>query len=191
VNKSAKSFIGLVVSLNMAALPQYYIASASEVSNSDIAEAVVYSACTYGLVLDPAQMNLQVIQKSNIDTILNFRIIDGGNATASLAENDNPRARTGYENVVQGFTTARVLDKKWSPLAPALENAMTIGLKKWNSGFTFGQAQQAAETSALSTMTALCRIAQIGVSSKAKKTKMSLRSYVIKTAGQYLPPLPK
>jgi hypothetical protein len=164
--------------------------NASAASNGDIAEALTYSGCTWGMILEPDKFKVEQTVRGNVGLGLQFRLIDEGVSTTQLEKIDTPRARIGYDHFLQSWSTAGVLNSKWKPLESTYEKGMQTGLKKWNSGETFGVSGKAAIAIAAPKLTALCRVAEIGVKTKALKAKLSTRKYVIKVTGSYLPPLP-
>jgi hypothetical protein len=164
--------------------------AAQAYGNSEIAEALAYSGCTFGLALDEKQFGMDQSLASAMSLSLRYRIIDEGVSVASMQSMDTPKGRTGHQHLLQSWATAGILSTKWKSLEPAYEKGMMAGLKKWNSGATLGVAITSAGAASGSKLTALCRVAEIAVSSKAKKAKMPLRQYIIKVSGKYLPPLP-
>jgi len=164
--------------------------NASAASNGDIAEALTYSGCTWGMILEPGKFKMEQTVKGDVELGLQFRLIDEGVSVASLDRIDNPRARKGYDHFLQSWATAGVLNSKWKTLESTYEKGMQAGLKKWSSGETFGVSAKAATAIAAPKLTALCRVAEIGVKTKALKAKLSNRKYVIEVTGSYLPPLP-
>jgi hypothetical protein len=164
--------------------------NASAASNGDIAEALTYSGCTWGLILEPGKFNMEQTVKGSVEFGLQFRLIDEGISVSPLEKIDTPRARKGYDHFLQSWSTAGVLNSKWKPLESTYEKGMQAGLKNWNSGKSFGVSGKAATAIAAPKLVALCRVAEIGVKTKALKAKLSTRKYVIKVTGSYLPPLP-
>jgi hypothetical protein len=164
------------------------ISPANAYSNTEVSEALAYSGCTYGLVLNPNQFGIN----QNIDSILNLGLmyyLDGqGDGLESW--NLNSKGQVGYDHVFESWATAGALSSKWRSLEPTLNKGLATGAKKWSSGATLGVSKNAAKSAAGSKLTALCRIAQISVESKSKKSKLTVRQYVIKVSGQYLPQLP-
>ncbi len=159
-------------------------------SNSDVAEALVYSGCTFGLVNNTQQFTMQQLVRSNLSLGLSYKIIDEGESTATLDQRDTTKGRIGYQHVLQSWATAGVLSSKWKSLEPSYDKGLLAGFKRWMGGATLGVSTNAAESTAGPKLTALCRVAEIAVTSKAKKAKTPLRQYIIKTSGSYLPPLP-
>jgi hypothetical protein len=155
-------------------------------SKSDTAEAFAYSGCAYGQLIPIG--DLKIVVNSGISVGLMYRLEDEGLALDSWPL--TPTGRIGYEHLLESWTTAGALDSKWKALEAGYEKAMLSGIKKWKSGATLGVSSKAASAASLSKIYSLCRIAQIGVLEKAKKSKLNIRQYVIKAGGQYLPPLP-
>jgi hypothetical protein len=158
--------------------------------NTEIAEALAYSGCTFGLGLDPKYFGMDQSVASAVYLGLVYRIVDEGESTDAIEKIDTPKGRRGYDNLRQSWATAGLLSSKWKSLEPTYEKGLAAGLNKWKSGATLGAARNSAQSVAVSKLTAICRVAQISVTGKAKKSKMSLRQYIIKVSGQYLPPLP-
>jgi hypothetical protein len=158
--------------------------------NSDIAEALTYSGCTFGLGLDPKEFGMDQSVASAIHLGLAYKIIDEGESTDVIEKMDTPKGRRGYENLRQSWATAGLLNSKWKSLETTYEKGLAAGLKKWKSGATLGVARNSAQSMAVSKLTALCRVAEISVTAKAKKSKIPLRQYIIKVSGEYLAPLP-
>jgi hypothetical protein len=167
------------------------VANASQPSRADIAEALVYSGCTYALLNDPVKLGMNSIVEAIITLRLNLKIVDDGSAPDALTKMDFPSARKLDEHIQQSWVTAGVLDSKWKPLMTNLNLATKTGFAKWKSGSTFGVSDNAAKSASTPSLVAFCRISQINVTNKAKKSKASVKGYVLKTTGQYLPPLPK
>jgi len=164
--------------------------NAKAYGNSEIAEALAYSGCTFGLVLDVKQFGMQQTVDSDLNLGLSYRIIDEGESTDLIDKMDTPKGRTGYQHLLQSWATAGALSSKWKSLESTYEKGLLAGLKRWRGGATLGVSGDAANSAAVPKLTALCRIAEIAVTSKAKKAKMPLRQYIIKVSGKYLPPLP-
>lgn len=164
--------------------------NASAASNGDIAEALTYSGCTWGMILEPDNFKIEQSVTGNVELSLQFRLIDEGVSVPSLEKIDTPRGRIGYDHLMQSWSTAGVLSSKWKPLESTLEKGVQAGIKQWNSGKTFGVSSKTATAIASPKLIALCRVAAIGVKTKALKAKLSTRKYVIKVTGRYLPPLP-
>lgn len=181
---SRKLFSLLVLAL---CLPNQ-VAQAS--GNSEIAEALAYSGCTFGLGLDPKEFGMDQSVASVIYLGLAYRIIDEGESTDTIEKMDTPKGRRAYENLRQSWATAGLLNSKWKSLETTYEKGLAAGLKKWKSGATLGVARNSAQSMAMSKLTALCRVTEISVTTRAKKSKIPLRQYIIKVSGEYLPPLP-
>jgi hypothetical protein len=164
---------------------------ANAFSNSDIAEALAYSGCTWAMFLESSEYGLETTVGTTIGMGLNLRIIDEGLSVPGIEKIDTPRVRLGYNHVLQSWSTAGVLSTKWKSLESSYEKGMQAGIRKWDSGSTLGVSKNAAEAIAGSKITALCRVAEIGVKKKATKAKLTTKKYVIKVTGSYLPPLPK
>jgi hypothetical protein len=162
--------------------------SAIAYSNSETAEALAYSGCTYGLLSDPNQFGM----KKNVDANLSVGLMYwlDGQGTGLDSWNLTDKGRIGYEHLLESWATAGALNSKWRPLETYFSKGLAAGEKKWSSGATLGFAKNAANAIAGSKLTALCRIAQISIESKSKKSKLTVRQYVIKVSGQYLPQLP-
>lgn len=158
--------------------------------NADIAEAIAYSGCTGGLVLNPNQFGMNVTVNSLISLGLSYRIIDEGRATEVIEQRDTTEGRSSHEHILQAWATAGALSSKWKALESTYEKGISVGIKRWISGATLGVSTRAAESTASPKLSALCRIAEIAVLSKSKKSKMPLRQYILKTSGNYLPALP-
>ena len=161
---------------------------ANAYSNAETAEALAYSGCTYGLVLDPNQFGIN----QNVDSILNLGLMYYLDSQGDGLEswNLNTKGQVGYDHTFESWATAGALSSKWRSLEPTLNKGLAAGAKKWSSGATLGVSKNAAKSAAGSKLTALCRISQISIESKSKKSKLSVRQYVIKVSGQYLPQLP-
>lgn len=164
--------------------------SANAFSNGDIAEALTYSGCTFGLLLDSKQFGMEQSVRSDVRIGLNYRLIDEGLSVPAIEKIDTPKGRKGYDHFLQSWSTAAVLSSRWKSLETTYEKGMQAGIKKWNSGATLGISSNAATAIAVPKLTALCRVAEISVTSKALKAKLTLRNYIIKVTGSYLPPLP-
>lgn len=159
-------------------------------SNSDIAEALAYSGCTFGLSNDTREFTMQTLVNSSLSIGLNYKIIDEGRSVDIIDKMDTPRGRTGYRHILESWATAGILNSKWRSLESTYERALMAGLKRWIGGANLGISRRAAESTAGPKLTALCRIAEIAVTNKAKKAKMPLRQYIIRISGSYLPSLP-
>lgn len=164
------------------------IMPANAYTNRDISEALAYSGCTYGLVLDPNQFGVS----QNVDSILNLGLMYflDGQGDGKDSWNLNTKGQVGYDHVLESWATAGALNSTWRSLEPTLNKGLVTGAKKWSSGSTLGISKNAAKSVSGSKLTALCRIAQINVESKSKKSKLTVRQYVIRVTGQYLPQLP-
>lgn len=127
---------------------------------------------------------------SGLNLGLSYRIIDERESVAAIDKIYTPKGRTGYQHLLQSWATAGILSSKWRSLETTYEKGLLAGLKRWRTGGSLGVSGDAANSAAVPKLTALCRVAQIAVTSKAKKAKMPLRQYIIKVSGQYLPPLP-
>ena len=158
--------------------------------DSEIAETLAYSGCTFGLALDPKGFGMDQSVASAIYLGLAYRIIDEGDSTDVIEKMDTPKGRRGYENLRQSWATAGLLNSKWKSLEITYEKGLTAGLRKWKSGATLGVSRNSAQSVAASKLTALCRVTEISVTAKAMKSKIPLRQYIIKVSGKYLPPLP-
>lgn len=158
--------------------------------NSEIAQALAYSGCTFGLALDTKNFGMDQSVASAIYFGLAYRIIDEDESVEAIEKMDTPKGRRGYENLRQSWATAGLLNSKWKSLETTYEKGLTAGLKKWKSGATLGVAKNSAESMAASKLTAQCRVAEIAVTAKARKSNVPLRQYIIKVSGKYLPPLP-
>jgi len=163
---------------------------ATAFTKAEIAEAVAYSGCTWGLLLDGNKFGIEQSVNSNIGLGLTYRLIDEGLSVPGIENADTPKGRVGYSNLLQSWSTAGILSSRWKALEPTYEKGLQAGIKKWNTGSTLGVSKNSASAVALPKLTALCRIAEIGVTSKALKAKLSIRKYVIKVGGSYLPRLP-
>jgi hypothetical protein len=163
--------------------------AANAFSNSDISEALTYSGCTFGLVLEPNQFGWEQTLRSNVGMGLQFRLIDEGLSVPGIEKIDTPEVRIGYNHLLQSWTTAGVLSSKWKSLETTYEKGLQAGIKKWNSGASLGISKNSARAIAVPKLTALCRVAEVGVKTKASKAKLTMRNYVIKVARGYLPPL--
>lgn len=166
----------------------FQITPANAYSNAEIAEALAYSGCTYGLLSDPNRFGM----KQNVDANLGVGLMYWleGQGTGLDSWNLTDKGRIGYEHLLESWATASTLNSKWRPLETFFSKGLAAGEKKWSSGASLGFAKNAANATAGSKLTALCRIAQISVESKSKKSKLSVRQYVIKVSGQYLAQLP-
>jgi hypothetical protein len=157
-------------------------------SNTEVAEALAYSGCTYGLLSDPNRFGMRKNVDANLGVGLMYWL--DGQGTGLDSWNLTDKGRIGYEHLLESWATAGALNSKWRPLEAFFSKGLAAGEKKWSSGATLGFAKNAANATAGSKLTALCRIAQISIESKAKKSKLTVRQYVIKVSGQYLPQLP-
>lgn len=164
--------------------------NASEPSKAEIAQALAFSGCTWGLSSSNYKSDLNVEMELTIYAGLVLAIIDNGSTNKSLLKMDIPRVRSGSEHVKQSWVTAGALDPKWKVLTQSYTDAINVGIKKWNSGSNLGVAQKAANAASNATLTSICRIAQIGVYNKGGTSYPKVKAYIIKTAGKYLPPLP-
>jgi hypothetical protein len=164
--------------------------NAKAFSNGDIAEALAYSGCTWGMILEPNQFGMEQSVRSSVRLGLNYRIIDEGLSVPAIEKSDTPKGRTGYNHLLQSWATAGILSSRWKSLESTYEKGMQAGIKKWNSGATLGFSNNSATAVSVSKLTGPCRVAEIGVKAKANKTKLTIRQYVIKVTGGYLPPLP-
>lgn len=164
--------------------------SAKAFSNGDISEALVYSGCTAGMILDPKQFGMEQIVRSSVKLGLKYRLIDEGLSVPAIESADTPKGRAGYNHLLQGWATAGVLSSKWKPLESTFEKGLQAGIKKWNSGATLGVSSNSATAVSVSKLVGLCRVAEVNVIAKATKAKLSIRQYVVKVTGGYLPPLP-
>ena len=164
--------------------------AANAFSNGDIAEALTYSGCTFGLVLDSKEFGMEQSVRSAVGLGLNYRIIDEGLSVPAIEKVDTPKGRMGYDHLLQSWSTSAVLSSRLRSLETTYEKGIQAGMKKWNSGANFGISSNTARANAVPKLTALCRVAEIGVTSKALKAKLTLRKYIIKVTGSYLPPLP-
>jgi len=164
--------------------------NASAASNGDIAEALTYSGCTWGLLLESSEFGMELNVKSDIAVGLSYRLMDEGLSTPGIEKMNTPKGRIGYDHLLQSWSTAGVLSSKWKPMESTYEKSMQAGIKKWKSGSTLGVSGNSAKAAGLPKLTALCRVAEIGVKTKALKAKLSTRNYVMKVTGSYLPPLP-
>ena len=164
--------------------------TANAFSNGDIAEALTYSGCTFGMALDSNKSSWEQNVAINVQIGLNYRLIDEGLSVPAIVKIDTPKGRIGYNHLLQSWTTAGVLSSKWKSLETTYEKGIQAGIKKWNSGSTLGVSNNSAAAIAVPKLTALCRVAEVGVKTKASKAKLTIRRYVIKVAGSYLPPLP-
>jgi hypothetical protein len=159
-------------------------------SNSEISEALAYSGCTFGLSNNTQQFTMQTLINSSLSIGLNYKIIDEGRSVDTIDKMDTPRGRAAYQHTLESWATAGVLNSKWKSLESTYEKGLLAGLKRWVGGANLGVSRRAAEATAGPKLTALCRVAEIAVTNKAKKAKMPLRQYIIKISGSYLPPLP-
>ena len=166
-------------------------AEAGEPSKSEIAEALAFSGCSWGLSNANLKADLKTSMELTIYAGLILALIDNGTTNKVILKIENPTIRSGSEHVTQSWVTAGALDSRWKPLTQSYQKAIEVGIKKWNSGSNLGIAQKAAFSSSSSSLTSLCRIARIGVYDKSGTSYSRAKQYVIKTAGQYLPPLPK
>lgn len=158
---------------------------ASASSNSDIAEALTYSGCTWGLALDPNQFGMTQNISSIVGLALMYRLEEQGEGLDSWTLTE--KGRIGYQSVQESWATAGALSSKWSALSSTLERGLSAGQKKWNSGATLGVSKNSASAVSTPKLAALCRIAQIKVTTKASKAKKSISQYVISTTGKYRP----
>jgi hypothetical protein len=183
---TSKKFFSLLV-LALFLPPQ----AAQAYGDNEIAEALVYSGCTFGLGPNAKRVGMDLSLVSSMGLSLQYRIIDEGVNRGSFESNDTPFGRRGHQHRLQSWVTAGVLNSKWESLEPTYEKGILVGLSKWKSGAaTIGDSTYAAGLVSRAKLTALCRVAEIAVSSKAKRAKMPIRQYIIKVAGKYLPPLP-
>lgn len=164
--------------------------SAKAFSNRDIAEALAYSGCTWGMILDPNQFGMEQSVRSTVTIGLKYRIIDEGLGIPSIEKSDTPKGRIGYNHLLQSWSTAGVLSSRWKPLESAFEKGLQAGIKKWNSGATLGVSNNSAVAVSVSKLVGLCRVTEVNVGAKATKAKLTIRQYVVKITKGYLPPLP-
>ena len=142
------------------------------------------------MVLDPKQFGMETMVSSVVSLGLKYRIIDEGVSVPSMEKSDTPKGRIGHSHVLQSWSTAGVLSSKWKPLESTFEKGIQSGIKKWNSGATLGVSSNSASAVSVSKLVGLCRVAEISVKAKASKAKLTIRQYVAKVTGGYLPPLP-
>lgn len=167
---------------------------AVSVTTSQQSAAIAFSACTFGTLgafeKDPVS-KLRI--EGTIELAFWYRLYE-----EDLLPKDNPIVknyrdnevvRVGYENTVQGFTTAATLSSRWKSLPSLLEKAFQIGTKKWQSGSTLGVAGKAANAASSSKILAICRVAKSQVFNDAKKAGMTLKEWIIYAGKDLLPEL--
>lgn len=180
--KLIRRIIGVLTILSvLAAEPTY---AAADVHQQ--ATAIAFSACTFG-TLDAE--NFPSTISAVIGIGLEYRLEEEGLLPSRLNIDLTEYGRIGYKNSVQGFTTSATLDQKWQMLPVLYEKAMQRGVERWKSGVALGVAENAANAVASAQILGLCTIAKSQIMQDSKKSKNSLKKWIIKAGGNLLPQL--
>ena len=169
-------------------LSNAFVQNANAYSSADVAEALAYSGCTWGLLSDPNKFGMSQTISSQIEVGLMYRISDEGYANSDWNLTD--KARTGYQNLLESWATAAALNSRWKPLEIYYEKSMVVGVKRWNSGAKLFEAKNSASAVGVPKLTALCKIVDASIKKKSLKMKLNPKQYVVRVAGTYLPTLP-
>lgn len=169
--------------------PASSAAGAVSVTTSQQSAAIAFSACTFGTL---GAFEKGLVSKSRIELTIQhafwYRLVEEGLLQDSSMK-DSEALRVGYENTVQGFTTAATLNSRWKLLPGLLELAFQKGTKKWQSGSKLFEALSTASAASSSKMLAICKIAKSQVIRDANKSGMTLKEWVIYAGQDLLPEL--
>lgn len=159
------------------------------VTTSQQSAAIAFSACTFGTL---GAFDKDLVSKSRIESTIQhafwYRLAEEDLLQDSSIK-DSEALRVGYENTVQGFTTAATLNSRWKLLPSLLEQAFQKGTKKWQSGSKLFEALSTASAASSSKMLAICKIAKSQVIRDANKSGMTLKEWVIYAGQDLLPEL--
>ena len=162
---------------------------AVSVTTSQQSAAIAFSACTFGTL---GAFEKDLVSKNRIELTIQhafwYRLAEEGLLQDNSIK-DSEALRVGYENTVQGFTTAATLNSRWKLLPSLLEQAFQKGTKKWQSGSKLFEALSTASAASSSKMLAICKIAKSQVIKDANKSGMTLKEWVIYAGQDLLPEL--
>ena len=164
---------GICVGLVIATVPSGAVAS-----EKDQALALATSGCYQGLLqpLFPTSDLASYI----IHTATIIQLSDYAN---------NELLQIHHNQLSEGWNSAAVLDSKWTKLISTYDNIYLYVGRQLLAGRRVYEAKNGAVKKYGGTITSLCKIAISNSTAKAKAQKISLRQWIIRNAGDLLPPL--
>ena len=164
--------VGVCLGLLIAILPNNAVAS-----EKDQALALATSGCYQGLFY-PVMPTSNIA--SNIITTAAFNQFDDAN---------NEYVQNHHNQLSEGWNSAATLDSKWSKLITTYDKVYSYVGRELQAGKRVFEATNGAERKYGGTITSLCKIAISNSNAKAKVKKISLKQWVVRNAGDLLPPL--
>ena len=156
--------------------------------NSDGADALAYLACkpTAFYIYSPPELTIQASIKEAVQIGLTYWLIDEGLIDSIQEPLDTKWGRDKYQLLIEGWGIAGHLSSRYKPLETTYNKGISAGSKSWRSDGNLANAINAASAVSVSKLTALCKIAENAVKSKAGKSKLAIRNYLLKVAGRYV-----
>ena len=166
------SVVGICVGLVIASLPNNAVAS-----EKDQALALATSGCYQGL-FNP------LMPTSNIAfNIINTAVFN------QLDDANNEYVQNHHNQLSEGWNSAATLDSKWSKLITTYDKVYSYAGRELQTGKRVFEVTSGAERKYGGSIASLCKIAISNSNAKAKVKKISLKQWVVRNAGDLLPPL--
>ena len=164
---------GICAGLLIATVP-----SNAGASEKDQALALATSGCYQGL-FQP------LMPTSNIA----FNIITTATFNQLSDEANNEYVQNHHNQLSEGWNSAATLDSKWSKLNATYNKVYSYAGRELKTGKRVFEVTSGAERLYGGTITSLCKIAISNTNAKAKAKKVSLKQWIVRNAGDLLPPL--
>ena len=164
---------GLCVGLVIATVPSNAVAS-----EKDQALALATSGCYQGFFQ-------YLMPTSNIA----FSIISTATFNQLSDDANNEYVQNHHNQLSEGWNSAAALDSKWKKLISTYDKIYSYVGKQLQAGRRAYEAENRAVKKYGGTITSLCKIAISNSTAKAKAQKISLKQWIIRNAGDLLPPL--
>jgi hypothetical protein len=169
-----KLIVCVILSLLFIGLPN----NANAVTNKDQALALATSGCYQGLFKFLVPSNLLAF--SITSTALSSQLSD---------ETNSEFVQNHHNQISESWNSAAALDSRWTKLISTYDNIYSyIGITLRTGPNAF-EIRNSAERKYGGAITSLCKIAISNSTAKAKSKKISLKQWVIRNAGDLLPPL--
>lgn len=165
--------LGICVGLVIATVPSNAVAS-----EKDQALALATSGCYQGLFYP-------LMPTSNIA----FNIINTAVFNQLDDDANNEYVQNHHNQLSEGWNSAATLDSKWSKLITTYDKVYSYAGRELQTGKRVFEVMSGAERKYGGTITSLCKIAISNSNAKAKAKKISLKQWVVRNAGDLLPPL--
>jgi hypothetical protein len=154
--------------------------------NSDGADALAYLGCKPSAYYGAPELTIQASVTEAVQIGLTYWLIDEGLITSIQEPLDTRWGRDKYQLLIESWAIAGHLSSKYRSLETNYNKGISAGSKKWSSDENLTNAINAASAVSVSKLTAVCKVAEVAVRSKAGKSRLTIRNYLKKVAGRYV-----